>query len=179
MISYDIFSDLLHSIWQSLGPYIVLWMILFHCFQWLSTSSFWRRKWQLTPVFLPGKSREWRILVGYSPWCHKESDMTEWLTHTHMRAHTHKSILYVYYNGTSQVALVVKNPDVSEGDMRDVGWISGWGRSPGRGHGNPHQYSCLENPMDSGAWQATLHRITQSWTQQSNLACMQYSIVYM
>ena len=40
----------------------------------------WRRKWEPTPVFLPGKSHGWRSLAGYSPWDHKESDMTEWLT---------------------------------------------------------------------------------------------------
>ena len=43
--------------------------------------------------------------------------------------------------------------------------IPGLGRSPGRGHGNPLQYSCLENPTDRGAWQATVHRVTKSWTQ--------------
>ena len=51
----------------------------------------------------------------------------------------------------SQVVLVVKNPPANAGDVRDVGSIPGWGRSPGEGHGNPLQYSCLENPMDRGA----------------------------
>ena len=53
----------------------------------------------------------------------------------------------------SQVVLVVKNLPASVGDIRDIGSISGLGRSPGGGHGNPLQYSCLENPMDRGAWQ--------------------------
>ena len=57
--------------------------------------------------------------------------------------------------GASQMALVVMNPTVNAGDRRDVGWIPGSGRSPGGGRGNPLQYSCLENPMDRGAWQAT------------------------
>ena len=48
------------------------------------------------------------------------------------------------------------------GDVRHMGSIPGSGRSPAGGHGNPLQYSCLENPMDSGAWQATVHRITKS-----------------
>ena len=48
----------------------------------------------------------------------------------------------------SQVALAVKNPPANAGDIRDVGLIPGPGRSPGGGHGNPLQYSCLENPMD-------------------------------
>ena len=45
-----------------------------------------------------------------------------------------------------------------------------WGRSPGEGHGNPRQYSCLENPMDRGAWQATVHGVVKSQTQLNNLA---------
>ena len=53
--------------------------------------------------------------------------------------------------GASQVALVVKNPPTNAGDIRDVGLILGLGRSPGGGHGNPVQYSCLENLMDRGA----------------------------
>ena len=50
--------------------------------------------------------------------------------------------------GVSQVVLVVKNPPVNAGDLEEVGWISGSGKSPGRGHGNPLQHSCLENPLD-------------------------------
>ena len=51
----------------------------------------------------------------------------------------------------SQVALVVKNPPATVGDVRDTGSIPGLGRSPGEGNGNPLQYSCLQNPMDRGA----------------------------
>ena len=65
---------------------------------------------------------------------------------------------------TFQVALVVKNLPASSGDIRDVGSIPGSGRSPGGGHGNPLQYSCLENPRDRGAWQATDHGVTKSQT---------------
>ena len=50
----------------------------------------------------------------------------------------------------------------------DPGLIPGSGRSPGEGNGNPFQYSCLENPMDRGAWQATVHRVAKSWTQLSD-----------
>ena len=67
--------------------------------------------------------------------------------------------------GASQVALVLKNLPASAGDVRDTGLISGSGRSPGRSHGNPCQYSCLGNPMDRGAWWVTVHRITKSWTR--------------
>ena len=66
----------------------------------------------------------------------------------------------------SQVALAVKNLPASPGDIRDTGSIPGSGRSPGGGHGNSLQYSCLENPMDRGAWWATVHRVTQSDTTE-------------
>ena len=68
------------------------------------------------------------------------------------------------------MALVVKNPPANAGDVRDLGSIPGWGRSPGGGQGNPLQYFCLENPMDGGAWQATVHRVAQSWTQLKRLS---------
>ena len=60
---------------------------------------------------------------------------------------------------------MVKNLPANAGDIRDVGLIPGLGRSPGGGHGNPLQYSCLENPMDRETWWATVHRVTKSWTQ--------------
>ena len=62
----------------------------------------------------------------------------------------------------SQVMLVVKSLSANAGDIRDKGSIHGLGRSPGGGHGNPLQYSCLENPMDRGAWQATVYGVTKS-----------------
>ena len=52
------------------------------------------------------------------------------------------------------MTLVVKNPPANAGDIRDLGSVPGLGRSRGEGDGNPLQYSCLENPMDRGAWQA-------------------------
>ena len=64
----------------------------------------------------------------------------------------------------SQVALVVKNSLANAGDIRVKGLILGLGRSLGEGHGNPLQYSCLENPMDRGAWQATVCRVAKSRT---------------
>ena len=67
------------------------------------------------------------------------------------------------------------NPGGSDGKMStcnvgDLGSVPGLGRSPGGGHGNPAQYSCLENPMDRGAWQAAVHRVAQSWTQLKRLS---------
>ena len=63
--------------------------------------------------------------------------------------------------GASQVALMVKNLPANAGDIRDAGSILGLGRCPDGGLGNPLQYSCLENPMDRGAWQAAVHRVAE------------------
>ena len=60
---------------------------------------------------------------------------------------------------------MLKNLPANAGDVRDTGFISGLRRSPGGGHSNPLQYSCLENPMDKGDWQATVHSVTKSQTQ--------------
>ena len=64
----------------------------------------------------------------------------------------------------SQVALVVKNTSANAGGMRDAGSIPGSERSTGGGHGNPLQSSCLENPMDRGAWRAIVRKVTKNWT---------------
>ena len=63
---------------------------------------------------------------------------------------------------------VVKDPPANAGDTGDLGSIPGPGRSPGEGNGNPLHYSCLENPMDGGAWQATVHGVAKSQTQMSD-----------
>ena len=68
------------------------------------------------------------------------------------------------------MAQQVKNPPANVGDLRDVGSIPGSGRSPGGGHGNPLQYSCLENPMDRGAWRATVHGVVKSRTRLKRLS---------
>ena len=100
----------------------------------------WRRKWQPTPVFLPGEFPGQGSLVGYGPWARQESDMTE---------HT---------------ALMVggKEPACP---CRRRKFHPGSGRSPGEGNGKPLQYSCLENSMDRGAWLARVHRVAkiQTW----------------
>ena len=64
----------------------------------------------------------------------------------------------------SQVVLVIKNQSANAGDASDADSIPGSGRFPGGGHGNPLQYSCLENPLDRGAWWATVYRVTKGWT---------------
>ena len=77
-----------------------------------------------------------------------------------------ESLLYVYIlGGASQAVLVVKNLPANAGDIRDMGSIPGSGRFPGGGHGNPLQYSYLENPMDRGAWKSIVHWVAKSQTQ--------------
>ena len=80
-------------------------------------------------------------------------------SHHHTQNRTKKGILS--RNLAFQVALVVKNPPANAGD---TALIPGSGRFPGGGHCNPLQYSCLENPMDRGVWQATAHGVAKSWT---------------
>ena len=81
----------------------------------------------------------------------------------------------------SQVVLMMKNLPANAGGIRDMGSIPGLERSPGGGHGNPFQYSCLENPMDGEAWQATVYRVTrvrQDWRDLAHtygVTCCLYS----
>ena len=70
--------------------------------------------------------------------------------------------------GASQVVWVIKYPHANARDIRDAGSILGLGRFPGEGHGNPLQYSHLENSMDTGVWNATAHGVTKSWTRWSD-----------
>ena len=77
------------------------------------------------------------------------------------------------------MALVVKNLPAKAGGLRDLGSIPESGRSPGGGHGDPLQYSCLENPMDRRAWRATVHGVTKSRTRPKGCgmhACMTESL---
>ena len=79
------------------------------------------------------------------------------------QCYVHRSpALMLYLNFPS--GSLIKNLPASAGDTRDEGSIPGSGRSPGVGNGNQLQYSCLENPMNRGAWQATVHGVTKSWT---------------
>ena len=110
----------------------------------------WRREWQLTPVFLPGKSHGQRSLLVYSPWGRKRAG----------------------YN------LVAKQGFPSGLDSKesacnagDPVLIPGSGRSPGEGNGYPLHYSCLENSMGRGAWWATVHGAAESdMTEQLTLS---------
>ena len=64
---------------------------------------------------------------------------------------------------------MIKNPPANSRDIKGVGLSPGSGRSPGRGHGNPLQHSCLENPMDRGAWWATSHWVSKVQTRLKRL----------
>ena len=72
--------------------------------------------------------------------------------------------IFMDWTHQMQEVLVLKNPPANAGDIRDAVLIPGSGRSPGEGSGNPLQYSCLGNSMDKGAWWATVHGVTKSWT---------------
>ena len=90
------------------------------------------------------------------------NSQTQLSMHAHVYIHTHVCMC-VYM--PSQVALMVRNPASSAGDVemqvRSLGWDDPLEKG---GHGNPLQYSCLENSMDIGAWQATVHGVAKSWT---------------
>ena len=94
--------------------------------------------------------------MGYSSRGRKESVTTEQLTLSFSR--------WVRFSTGFPGGTVVKNLPVSAAGSRDLDLIPGFGRFPRGGHGNSLQYSCLENPMDKGAWQATVHEVTKSWT---------------
>ena len=78
----------------------------------------------------------------------------------------------------SQVALVAKNLSAKAGDIRDTGSIPGLGRSPGGRHGNPLQYSCLQNPMDRGAWWPIVRGVTKSQTGLKQLSMHAWQMLF-
>ena len=104
---------------------------------------------------------------------------TETFTDIYIYTHTHTQFImsiyididistYLYLSIYLYIGLpggaVVKNLPVNAGDVGNTGLIPWSGRSPGVGNDNPLQYVCLENSMDSGAWQATVYEVTKSWT---------------
>ena len=72
--------------------------------------------------------------------------------------------IHLSFIWASKVVLLVKNLPDNAGDIKDVGLIPGSGRSPGEENDNPLQYSCLENSMDRGAWEAIVHGVAKDWT---------------
>ena len=138
-------------IWASLVAQTVKHLPGFN--PWFRTTP-WRRKWQPTPGFLPGEFHGQRSLVGCSPWGHKESDTTEWLTHTH--------ILFI---GGFLGGSVVKHSPVKAGGSSSIPEL---GKSPGEGNGSPLQYSCLQIPWTEEPGKLQSKRLQKSWTQLSD-----------
>ena len=120
----------------------------------------WRRKWQPTPVFLPGESQGWGTLEGYRLWV---AHGRTWLKQ--LSSISSKKYMWGFPGGTSD-----KEPTCQCRRHRDMGSILGLGRCPGRGHGTPLQYSCLENPMDRGVWWSTVHGVAKSQTWLKRLS---------
>ena len=83
-------------------------------------------------------------------------------------------VFVIMFTTTSQVVQVVKNPQAHAGDIRDAVSIPGSRRSPGEENGNPREYSCLENPIDKGAWRATVYGITKSLARLKELSMHYY-----
>ena len=106
-----------------------------------------------------------------------QSTELNFLCHTAVSQYLSVLHMVMYMCGTSKVALVVKNPPANAGSMRDVGSFPGSGRPPGGGHGNPLQYSCLENPMDRGVWQATVYRVMKNQKQLKGLSTRVYVLM--
>ena len=100
-----------------------------------------------TAVFLPKEVHGQRSLAGYSPWGHIDVDMTEWLSLS-LSLWLMVMMLFIEYLDFPGGSL----GEASAYNAGDLGSIPGSGRSSGEGNGNPLQYSCLENPMDGGAW---------------------------
>ena len=110
----------------------------------------WRRKWQPTPVFLPGESQGWGSLVGCHPWGCTESDMTEVTQQQQQQP----------YKMGFPCGSASKESAYNAGDL---GSIPGLGRSRGEGKGYPLQYSGLKNSLD-----CIVHVVTKSRTEMSN-----------
>ena len=142
-----------------------------------------RRQWHPTPVLLTGKSHGRRSLLGCSPWGRLESDTTERLhflfslscigegndtplQYSCLENPRDGGAWWAAVYGVSQSWTRLKQLS-SSSSAGDLGSVPGSGRSPGERNGYPLQYSCLENSMDRGAWQATIHRITKSGTRLS------------
>ena len=132
----------------------------------------WRRKWQPTPVFLPGKFHGQRSLVGSSPRSLKRGGHN--LATKQQQQYPHKYYCLIsFIHSLTQIFIKLQLPVSQSGSVGkessckagDPGLIPGSGRSPGEGNGNPLQYSCLENSMSRGAGQATVHGIAKSQTR--------------
>ena len=101
--------------------------------------------------------------------------MSQLYTHTYACIHL---LIYIYIYIGLPWWLTGKESTCSAGDARDAGSILGLGRSPGGGHGNPVQYSCLKNPMDRGAWWVTVHGVPESGMTEVTEHAHTYMYIY-
>ena len=157
-----------------------------------------RRQWQPTPVLLPGKSHGQRSLEGCSPWGRWGSDMTERLHFyfslscigegngnpfqcsclgnprdgrawwTAIYGVTQSWAWLKWLSSSSSSSSSSSDSKASTCNARDLGSVPGWGRSLGEWNGNPLQYSCLENPVDRGAWWLTVHGVAKSRSDKTH-----------
>ena len=129
----------------------------------------WSRKWQPIPIFLTRKFHGQKSLVGSSPWHRIGLDTTD---HTSTWTWTWT---WIHFPGDSDGKASVYN-------VRDLGSTPGLGRFPGEGNGNPLQYSCLENPMEGGAWCRLLsvgsQRVRHDWVTSLSQYILIYPWVY-
>ena len=93
-----------------------------------------------------------------------------WPEYQHSEGSSQPLLFLCVCGGASQVVPVVKNLPPTAGDVKDSGLIPGSGRSPGGGHGNPLQGSCVENPMERRAWRATVHGVAKSRAQLKQIS---------
>ena len=145
----------------------------------------WRRKWQPTPVFLPGKLHGQRNLEGYSLWSSKESDKTEQLTlpyiYIHINTHIHTYVWKTIEKVEKKNQFLIKfffaqslsfklgfylffslSLSFSLPYLSNLNSILAPSSPCGEGNGTPLQYSCLENPRDGGAWWAAVYGVSQN-----------------
>ena len=107
------------------------------------------------------KKGERRRIDAFELWCWRRLLRVPWTA-----KRSNQSILKEISPGISLEGMMLKLK--LQCNVGDLGLIPGSGRFPGEGNGDPVQYSCLGNPMDRGAWWATVHRVAKSWTQLSN-----------
>ena len=113
---------------------------------------------------------------------HFHKNVWECLFHSTLSNIEHYSVfkIFLIMNWASQVVLMVKNLPAKAGNITDVGLIPGPGRFSGGGHGNPLQYSCLENSMDRGTWWATVHEVAKhsTWLKRLSVLVCSYELIF-
>ena len=131
-----------------------------------------RRRWQVK-MWQWHLQRAWILAGSWSPDAfskrgrHKLS-RGEKAVSSSLQSYTRIFSFFFFFFSWDIVSVGDSDGKESACNVRDLGSVPGLGRSPGGGHGSPLQYSCLENPMDRGTWQAAVHGVAKSWTRLSN-----------